>query len=131
MNGRLLAIVIGVIILLGAAYATLTIRKEKEAHFARAGALKDNLSAMRKAIERFHAEHQRYPRTLQELAPQYIRRIPSDPVTGLSDWHLETEQRVTPNDDFMTTTATGETYIIGVRSSASGLDANGVPFASY
>lgn len=131
MNGRLLAIVIGVIILLGAAYATLTIRKEKEAHFARAAALKDDLSMMREAIERFHAEQQRYPRTLQELVPRYLRRIPSDPVTGLSDWHLETEQRVTPSSDFMTTTAQGETTIIGVRSSASGLDANGVPFASY
>ena len=130
-SGRLLAIVIGVVILLGAAYATLTIRNEKQAHFARAAALQDNLSMMRKAIHNFYADKRRYPRSLQELVPKYIRRIPVDPVTG-DPWRVTTEESVAPRNDFSTDApAKTETYIIDVHSSATGMDANGKPFADY
>jgi hypothetical protein len=132
-TGRLLAVVVGVVILLGAAYATWTIHQEKVAHFERAAALRHDLEVLRGGIQRFHADHQRYPRTLEELVPSYLRRIPHDPVTGASDWRLETEQTVAPSADFTatTTTAKTETYIIDVHSGASGLDANGKPFADY
>ena len=131
-NGRLLAIVIGVVILLGAAYGTLTIRREKIAHFQRAAALKDNLATMRRAIEDFHADQGRYPRSLEELVPKYIRRIPRDPVTGDAEWRFTTEQAVQPSNDFSTAApAKTDTYIIDVHSSASGKDANGIPFADY
>ena len=130
-NGRLLAIVIGVVILLGAAYATFTIRQEKIAHFQRAATLKDNLSTMRNAIHEFHAREGRYPRSLEELIPKYIRRIPVDPVTQ-DPWRLTTEQTVQPSSDFSTAApAKTETYIIDVHSSAEGKDANGKPFADY
>ena len=133
MSGRLLAIVIGVIMLLGAAYATHVIRSEKAAHFQRATALKQNLQTMRKAIAEFHAKEGRYPRTLEELVPEYLRKIPADPVTNtVNDWKLTTEETVQPNNDFTSAPpAKSETYIIDVHSSASGMDANGVPFASY
>lgn len=131
-NGRRLAIVIGVVILLGAAYATLTIRREKHAHFARAAALADNLATMRKAIEDFHAKEGRYPRSLAELVPNYLQKIPRDPVTNETGWRFTTEQTVQPSSDFSTAApATTETYIIDVHSSASGKDANGKPFAEY
>ena len=121
----------GVVILLGSAYATLTIRREKIAHFQRATALKDNLSVMRKAIRDFHAQEGRYPRSLQELVPKYLRRIPVDPVTREA-WRLTTEQTVQPSSDFSTAApAKTETYIIDVHSSAAGKDANGKPFADY
>lgn len=121
----------GVVILLGSAYATLTIRQEKIAHFQRATALKDNLSVMRKAIRDFHAQEGRYPRSLQELVPKYLRRIPVDPVTREA-WRLTTEQTVQPSSDFSTAApAKTETYIIDVHSSAAGKDANGKPFADY
>jgi general secretion pathway protein G len=133
VSGRLLAIVIGVIVLLGAAYATHVIHNEKAAHFQRATALRDNLDTMRKAIDRFRAAEGRYPRTLQELVPKYLRRIPVDPVTGTAnEWKLTTEQTVQPSNDFSSAApAKSETYIIEVHSSASGMDANGVPFADY
>ena len=131
MNGRLLAIVMGIVILLGAAYATHTIRQEKIAHFQRAAALHDNLSTMRKAIDNFYAEEKRYPRSLQELVPKYLRRIPVDPVTR-DPWILVTEESVVPPNDFSTAApAKTETYIIDVHSSAAGKDANGKPFADY
>ncbi|HEX6641460.1 MAG TPA: hypothetical protein VF215_10130 [Thermoanaerobaculia bacterium] len=133
MSGRLLAIVIGVIMLLGAAYATLTIHREKVAHFERAAALKKNLHTMRKAIDSFRAAEGRYPRTLQELVPKYLRAIPVDPVTGTAnEWKVTTEETVQPSNDFSPAApAKSETYVIDVHSSASGLDANGVPFANY
>ena len=131
MNGRRLAIVIGVVILLGAAYATHTIRQEKLAHFQRAAALKDNLQAMRKAIAAFHEKEGRYPRSLEELVPNYLRRIPVDPVTR-DPWLLTTEESVVPRNDFSTDApAKTEKYVIDVHTSATGKDANGKPFADY
>jgi general secretion pathway protein G len=122
----------GLVILLGAAYATLTIRREKIAHFERAAALKDNLTTMRKAIENFHADQQRYPRTLEELVPNYLRKIPRDPVTGDVAWRVSTEETIQPSNDFSTAApAKTETYVIDVHSTASGKDANGKPFADY
>ena len=130
-KGRLLAIVIGVVILLGAAYATHTIRKEKAGHFARAAALADNLASMRKAIDTFHTAEKRYPRSLEELVPKYLRRIPVDPVTH-DPWLLTMEESVVPRNDFSTDApAKTEKYIIDVHSSATGMDANGKPFADY
>lgn len=131
MTGRRLAIVMGVVILLGAAFGTYTIRMEKVAHFQRASALKDNLASMRNAIKAFHGKEGRYPRTLDELVPKYLRRIPVDPVTH-DPWLLTTEETVVPRNDFSTDApAKTEKYIIDVRSSASGKDANGKPFADY
>jgi general secretion pathway protein G len=133
VSGRLLAIVIGVIMLLGAAYATLTIHREKVAHFERATALKSNLQTMRKAIATFHQSEGRYPRTLHELTPKYLRAVPVDPVTGTSnEWKLTTEVSVQPSNDFSSAPpAQTDIYIIDVHSSAAGMDANGVPFADY
>lgn len=133
MTGRRLAIILGVIMILGAAYGTHIIRREKNAHFQRATALKDNLASMRKAIAAFRASEGRYPRTLEELVPKYLRRIPVDPVTGTaSTWRVTTEETVQPNSDFVATTAPKtEKYIVDVHSGASGKDATGVPFADY
>jgi len=122
----------GLVILLGAAYATLTIRREKIAHFERAAALKDNLTTMRKAIENFHAKEGRYPRSLEELVPSYLRKIPRDPVTNDIAWRVSTEETIQPSNDFSTAApAKTETYVIDVHSTASGKDANGKPFADY
>jgi general secretion pathway protein G len=133
MRGRLLAIMLGVVILAGGVYGTLIIRREKERHFARAAALQDSLTSMRKAIDDFHEHEQRYPRSLQELVPKYLRRIPADPVTGsAATWRVTTEENVQPNHDFTTESAPKtETRIIDVHSGASGKDATDVPFAEY
>jgi general secretion pathway protein G len=133
VKGRLLAIVIGVIMLIGAVLATGIIRREKHAHFARAAALSDNLATMRKAIDNFYAAEKRYPRSLQELVPKYIKRIPKDPVTGSeTTWKVTTEETVQPRNDFSTDPpAKTESYIIDVHSGASGKDATGTPFADY
>lgn len=43
---------------------------------------------MRKAIDNFFADKRRYPTGLQELVPNYLRRVPVDPLTGRPDWVL-------------------------------------------
>jgi general secretion pathway protein G len=93
--------------------------------------LKENLTQMRKAIDNFYADHQRYPATLEELVPNYIREIPRDPMTGsATTWRVITEETVQPNADF--TTATTGTVpsparpgIVDVRSGA------GKPYSEY
>jgi general secretion pathway protein G len=55
---------------------------------AREAALMDNLATMRKAIDNFYADKQRYPSDLNELAPNYIRSIPKDPITKQADWEV-------------------------------------------
>ena len=133
MKGRLLAIVLGVIIILGAVYGTFIIRAEKIAHFERAHHLRLNLQEMRKGIADFRAAEGRYPRDLTELVPKYLRKIPVDPVTKTATtWRVTTEETVQPSNDFTSAApAKDETYIIDVHSSATGMDANGKPFADY
>ena len=133
MTGRRLAIVLGVIMILGAAYGARIIRNEKIAHFQRADGVRQNLQTMRKAIADFRAAEGRYPRELAELVPKYLRAIPVDPVTqSATTWRVTTEETVQPSSDFMTDTAPKtEKYIVDVHSGASGKDATGKPFADY
>ena len=95
----------------------------------KAAALRDNLFQMRKAIDNFYKDHQRYPATLEELVPNYLRRIPVDPMTGsATTWRVVAEEAVEPNSDFTTaTTGTAQARpgIVDVRSGA------GRPYSEY
>ncbi len=53
---------------------------------AQEAALRDDLHEMRKAIDDFYADKQRYPTDLNELVPNYMRSIPKDPITKQPDW---------------------------------------------
>jgi general secretion pathway protein G len=83
------------------------------ARHARERALNENLFQMRKAIDNFYADRQRYPQALDELVPRYIRKVPADPVTQNGDW-LEVR---------------GEGGITDVKSRARGSTCHGVPYA--
>lgn len=58
------------------------IRKAKET------ALKQDLATMRKAIDEYFADKQKYPSSLQELVDaRYMRRLPPNPITNsVDDW---------------------------------------------
>jgi general secretion pathway protein G len=46
-------------------------------------ALRTSLNTMRDAIDRFHADKDRYPESLEELtATRYLREIPEEPMSG-------------------------------------------------
>jgi general secretion pathway protein G len=57
---------------------------------AREAALRETLAVTRDAIDKFHADHDRYPGTLEELVDRrYLRQVPLDPLTERRDsWTL-------------------------------------------
>lgn len=54
---------------------------------AREAVLKQNLSILRDAIDKYHADTGRYPASLNQLAEdRYIRAVPVDPITEEDVW---------------------------------------------
>ncbi|MDX1584593.1 MAG: type II secretion system protein [Thermoanaerobaculia bacterium] len=51
--------------------------------------LRGNLHQLRTAIDNYYADKQKYPASLQDLVPNYLRRIPPDPITESSDTWIE------------------------------------------
>ena len=104
---------------------------------AREAVLKDSLHEMRKAIDNFYADKQRYPADLNELVPNYIRRIPPDPITGQTDWQTVIddplnnfdpnglEQPPAETDPQAVTQAPG---VSDVKSKAPGVTLENVPY---
>ena len=87
---------------------------------AREAALRSNLSALRDAIDKFHADRDSYPEKLAELVDaRYLRAVPIDPVTERDDtWQLMP--------------APGRTKGIGdVHSGAAGAGIDGRPYANW
>src|ERR1051325_8808689 len=81
---ELLVVVTIIGILAGVAVVNVRFAQRK----AREAALKDNLFQLRKCIDNFYADKQRYPTSLDELVPYYVRKIPPDPITGRPDWDV-------------------------------------------
>ncbi|GAA5163637.1 type II secretion system protein [Viridibacterium curvum] len=83
---------------------------------AREGALKQSLAVMRDAIDKFYADTEHYPASLDELVERrYLRSLPEDPYTGMRDsWQTEAPPE-------------GGEGVFDVRSGASGMTANGAP----
>jgi general secretion pathway protein G len=49
--------------------------------------LKENLHAMREAIDAYHADKNKWPASLDALvAEKYIREVPIDQMTNAADW---------------------------------------------
>ena len=96
---------------------------------ARETACKENLFNMRKAIDNFYADKQRYPNDLNELVPNYMRKVPKDPLTNAEDW-----EQVTDNPDpeaALETDPEAQTQpgIIDVRTRAQGTTLDGTPYS--
>ena len=83
--------------------------------------LKSSLRTMRDAIDRYYADNERYPDTLEALAShRYLRDVPVDPETGSArTWVL-----VTPPPD-----AKAREGVYDVRSGALGSCRDGTPYA--
>jgi len=97
---------------------------------AQEAALMSNLHDMRKAIDNFYADKQRFPSTLDELVPDYLRKIPPDPITEQTDWEqiVESPDPDAPQetDEFGSPAAPG---VIDVKSKAQGTTLNGTPYS--
>lgn len=98
---------------------------------AREAALRDNLFNMRKAIDNFYADKQRYPADLNELVPNYIRRIPKDPITMQDDWETVMDDPMSLDGEMSADTdpnAMTQPGVVDVKSRAQGTTLDNVPY---
>lgn len=97
---------------------------------AREAALKANLHDLRKALDNFYADKQRFPASLDELVPNYMRKIPPDPITEQTDWEevMETPDPDAPQetDQYGSPASPG---VSDVRSRAPGQTLDNVPYS--
>ena len=108
---------------------------------ARESALRHDLFEMRKAIDDFYADKQRYPDSLATLKSEhYLRNIPKDPISQQADWD-EVQAQPDPSGAGADPTATptdptalgtsGQPGIVDVKSKAPGNGLDGTPFNSW
>jgi general secretion pathway protein G len=88
---------------------------------AREVVLRQNLAAIRDAIDKFYADRGRYPAALQELVQaRYLRQMPIDPVTDRIDsWVL------------VGSDGGGSSGVSDVHSGAPGNSREGSAYASW
>ena len=88
---------------------------------AKEATLKQSLSVMREAIDKFYGDNQRYPATIDELVTKkYLRAVPPDPITGdASTWVI-----IAPDAE-----TRGGVY--DIKSGAAGLAKDGTPYADW
>jgi general secretion pathway protein G len=108
---------------------------------ARESALRHDLFEMRKAIDDYYADKQRYPDGLQTLKSEhYLRLIPRDPITQKDDWE-EVQAQADPTGSSSDPNAmpvdptalgtSGQPGIVDVKSKAPGNGLDGTPYSSW
>lgn len=102
---------------------------------AREAALMDNLATMRKAIDNFYADKQRFPSDLNELVPNYMRAVPKDPITKQADWELIMDDPLSSTGDGgepipseTDPEAMSQPGVVDVKSVAEGVTLDNVPY---
>jgi general secretion pathway protein G len=90
---------------------------------ARDASLKTTLNVMRDAIDKYAADRDKYPESLDELVTRgYLRQLPEDPITGQKDsW-----QMLPP-----AASAVMKGRVADVRSGAAGQGQDGTPYSSW
>src|SRR5215467_12410610 len=79
---ELMVVMMIIVILIGIAAGIYN----RNIQHAKEAVLKSDLQEMRKAIDNFTMDKQAAPQALDDLAPQYLRSIPVDPITNQKDW---------------------------------------------
>lgn len=86
--------------------------------------LKQDLQAMRKAIDQYTADKEELPQSLHDLVRLgYIREIPADPITGEKDWKVNTEED--------TISPKGGKGVVDLHSNASGKASDGISYSDF
>ena len=92
---------------------------------------------MRKSIDDYYADKQKYPQSLQTLMQEhYLRNIPNDPITGKADWE-EVQNTPDPSDpnamptDPSAQDAGAAPGIYDVHSQAPGNGQDGKPYKTW
>jgi general secretion pathway protein G len=108
---------------------------------AREAALMENLSTLRKAIDNYYADKQHYPSDLNDLVPNYLHKIPKDPMTKQADWEVVMDDPLTsggstdsadsgePIPSETDPQATAQPGVTDVKSVAQGVTLDNVPYS--
>jgi general secretion pathway protein G len=125
-------IVVVTIIGILAAVAVSNVRYAQQK--ARESALRHDLFEMRKSIDDYYADKQKYPESLQALAQEhYLRAVPKDPMTGKADWQ-EVQNSPDPSDPNAVPTdpaASSENAVPGIYDLHSQATGNGLDGTAY
>lgn len=90
---------------------------------AREATLRQSLTVMRDAIDKFYADRGRYPEELAELERErYLRAVPVDPMTDSNATWVLTPPPLRPVDG----TSSGKVYDVHSGSDARALDGSEV-----
>jgi general secretion pathway protein G len=120
---ELLIVVSIIMILIGIAAGMYqrSVQKAKEA------TLRSDLSVMRQAIDHYTLDKEAAPQALEDLVnpqSQYLREIPTDPITNAKDWHVEIGDTVMSPDQ----SATG---IVDVHSNSDKVSSDGTLYNTW
>jgi len=92
---------------------------------AKEAALHEDLFQMRKAIDEYYADKQKYPPSLDALVSEkYLREIKPDPFTQTVDWQTTMSEPDAANPS-------AETGIWNVKSGAPGTGSDGRPYSEW
>jgi len=85
--------IIGILLGLAVPQYQMSIKRAREA------VLKENLFIMRKMIDQYDQDKNKYPPSLQSLVEEkYLKALPVDPITGSSETWLEVRQSFNPDE---------------------------------
>jgi general secretion pathway protein G len=121
---ELMIVVAIIVILIGIAAGMYqrSVQRAKEA------TLKSDLKVMRQAIDNYTLDKEAAPQSLEDLTnsqSQYLREIPTDPMTNAKDWHADFGDTVMSPDQ----SATG---IVDVHSNSDKISPfEGTPYNSW
>ena len=93
---------------------------------AKEAALSEDLFQMRKAIDEYYADKQKYPASLDALVSEkYLREIKPDPFTqSVDSWQTTMSEPDAANPS-------AETGIWNVKSGATGTGSDGRPYSEW
>jgi general secretion pathway protein G len=93
---------------------------------AKEAVLLQDLHEMREAIDKYYADKNHYPASLESLVEdKYIREVPSDPFTKSKDTWQTTIADPEPGNP------SAEPGIYNVKSGADGTSLNGTPYSEW
>jgi len=118
-----------VVTIIGILAAAAMVNVRNAIRKAQETALKDNLFSMRKAIDNFYADKQRYPNDLEELVPNYIRKIPPDPILKQADWEIVMDDPTNEESADPDPENVAQPGVIDVKSKAEGTTLDGIAYS--
>lgn len=113
--------IITILIGIAAGMYQRSVQKAKEA------TLRSDLTVMREAIDHYTLDKEAAPQSLDDLVnpqSQYLREIPTDPITNAKDWHADFGDTVMSPDQ-------SNTGIVDVHSSSDKVSSQGTPYNTW